>query len=72
MVYNELLMQFQADILGVPVVRPVVANNRNGLLTRRLAVGFGRRSRICGELGKDKQWEPKMHADNATRCKKIG
>lgn len=25
MVYNELLMQFQADILGVPVVRPQVA-----------------------------------------------
>jgi len=25
MVFNELLMQFQADILGVPVVRPVVA-----------------------------------------------
>jgi glycerol kinase len=24
MVYNELLMQFQADILGVPVVRPLV------------------------------------------------
>ena len=25
MVYNQLLMQFQSDILGVPVVRPVVA-----------------------------------------------
>ena len=25
MVYNELLMQFQADILGVPVVRPLVS-----------------------------------------------
>jgi len=25
MVVNELLMQFQADILGVPVIRPVVA-----------------------------------------------
>ncbi|MBF8285685.1 MAG: glycerol kinase, partial [Anaerolineales bacterium] len=25
MVYNELLMQFQADILGVPVIRPTVA-----------------------------------------------
>jgi glycerol kinase len=25
MVYNELLMQFQADLLGVPVVRPRVA-----------------------------------------------
>ncbi len=25
MVYNELLMQFQADILGVPVIRPQVA-----------------------------------------------
>ena len=24
MVYNELLMQFQADILGVPVIRPRV------------------------------------------------
>ena len=25
MIANDLLMQFQADILGVPVVRPVVA-----------------------------------------------
>ncbi|HXF37350.1 MAG TPA: glycerol kinase GlpK, partial [Actinomycetota bacterium] len=25
MVYNELLMQFQADVLGVPVIRPTVA-----------------------------------------------
>ncbi|MFO5438957.1 MAG: FGGY-family carbohydrate kinase, partial [Dolichospermum sp.] len=25
MVYNNLLMQFQSDVLGVPVIRPQVA-----------------------------------------------
>jgi glycerol kinase len=42
MVANELLMQFQADILGVPVVRPVVTETTalGAAYAAGLAVGF--------------------------------
>jgi glycerol kinase len=42
MVYNELLMQFQSDILGVPVVRPQVAETTalGAAYAAGLAVGF--------------------------------
>ncbi|MGV8968904.1 MAG: glycerol kinase GlpK [Microbacteriaceae bacterium] len=42
MVVNELLMQFQADILGVPVVRPVVSETTalGAAYVAGLAVGF--------------------------------
>jgi glycerol kinase len=42
MIANELLMQFQADILGVPVVRPVVAETTalGAAYAAGLAVGF--------------------------------
>ena len=42
MVYNDLLMQFQSDILGVPVVRPKVAETTalGAAYASGLAVGF--------------------------------
>ncbi|MCA9995153.1 MAG: glycerol kinase GlpK [Anaerolineales bacterium] len=42
MVHNELLMQFQSDILGVPVVRPQVAETTalGAAYAAGLAVGF--------------------------------
>jgi glycerol kinase len=42
MVYNETLMQFQADILGVPVVRPVVSETTalGAAYAAGLAVGY--------------------------------
>jgi glycerol kinase len=42
MVYNQLLMQFQSDILGVPVVRPQVAETTalGAAYAAGLAVGF--------------------------------
>ena len=42
MVFNELLMQFQADILGVPVIRPKVAETTalGAAYAAGLAVGF--------------------------------
>ena len=42
MVYNDTLMQFQADILGVPVVRPKVAETTalGAAYAAGLAVGF--------------------------------
>ncbi len=42
MVGNELLMQFQADILGVPVLRPVISETTSlgAAYAAGLAVGF--------------------------------
>jgi glycerol kinase len=69
MVYNELLMQFQADILGVPVVRPVVAETTalGSAYAAGLAVGFwGTLEDLRQNWQVDKTWEPKM--DAATRA----
>ncbi|GAB3153879.1 glycerol kinase GlpK [Amycolatopsis stemonae] len=63
MVVNELLMQFQADILGVPVIRPVV-NETTALgaaYAAGLAVGFWKsEDDIRTNWAQDKQWEPAM------------
>ncbi|SFQ37007.1 glycerol kinase GlpK [Amycolatopsis rubida] len=63
MVVNELLMQFQADILGVPVIRPVV-NETTALgaaYAAGLAVGFWEsEDDIRTNWAKDKQWDPAM------------
>ena len=42
MVFNELLMQFQADMLDVPVIRPTVAETTalGAAYAAGLAVGF--------------------------------
>ena len=42
MVYNDLLMQFQADILGVPVVRPTISETTalGAAYAAGLAVGY--------------------------------
>ena len=63
MVYNELLMQFQADILGVPVIRPIVAETTalGAAYAAGLAVGFWKTfDELRENWGKDKQWDPKM------------
>jgi glycerol kinase len=63
MVGNELLMQFQADILGVPVIRPVVAETTalGAAYAAGLAVGFWRgEDDIRSNWAKDKQWDPAM------------
>jgi glycerol kinase len=63
MVVNELLMQFQADILGVPVIRPTVAETTalGAAYAAGLAVGFWSQVEDLREnWGLDKQWEPDM------------
>jgi glycerol kinase len=65
MVYNELLMQFQADILGVPVVRPVVAETTalGAAYAAGLAVGFWNNLEdLRANWQVSKTWEPKMDA----------
>ncbi|MDA3625756.1 glycerol kinase GlpK [Saccharopolyspora oryzae] len=66
MVKNELLMQFQADVLGVPVIRPVVAETTalGAAYAAGLAVGFWTSEEdIRSNWAKDKQWDPQMPAE---------
>ena len=66
MVYNELLMQFQADILGVPVVRPSVSETTalGAAYAAGLAVGFwGDLDDLRANWQIDKTWEPRMPQD---------
>jgi len=68
MVYNELLMQFQCDILGVPLVRPVVAETTalGAAYAAGLAVGFwSDLEELRANWRVDKIWEPQM--DEETR-----
>ena len=66
MVFNELLMQFQSDILGVPVVRPKVAETTalGAAYAAGLAVGFWNDSNeLRANWGRDKEWQPAMDAN---------
>jgi glycerol kinase len=63
MVFNELLMQFQADILDVPVIRPKVAETTalGAAYAAGLAVGFWKDyDELRANWGKDKEWKPHM------------
>ncbi len=63
MVYNDLLMQFQSDILGVPVVRPKVAETTalGAAYAAGLATGFwGSLDDLRQNWNEDKRWEPRM------------
>jgi glycerol kinase len=61
MTANQLLMQFQADVLGIPVVRPTVAETTalGAAYAAGLAVGFWS---VCDELRANwregARWEP--------------
>ncbi len=73
MVHNELLMQFQADILGVPVIRPTVAETTSlgAAYAAGLAVGFWQKVEdLRANWGKDRQWDPKMDANERLRLYK--
>lgn len=63
MVVNELLMQFQADILGLPVIRPIV-NETTALgaaYAAGLAVGFWNgEDELRANWGIEKTWHPEM------------
>ena len=65
MVVNELLMQFQADILGVPVVRPRVAETTalGAAYTAGLAAGFwATPDELRGQWMAERTWWPEMPA----------
>jgi glycerol kinase len=66
MVHNELLMQFQADVLGVPVVRPTVAETTSlgAAYAAGLATGFWSEVEdLRANWGEDKRWLPSMDAE---------
>jgi glycerol kinase len=66
MVFNDMLMQFQADVLQVPVIRPKVAETTalGAAYAAGLAVGFwASYDDLRQNWGKDAEWTPKMGAD---------
>jgi glycerol kinase len=68
MVHNELLMQFQADILGVPVIRPRVAETTalGAAYAAGLATGYwSDLDELRRNWAVDRIWEPRM--DEARR-----
>src|SRR4051812_5851356 len=70
MVVNETLMQFQADILDVDVVRPKVAETTalGSAYAAGLAVGFWEtEDDIRTNWREDKRWTPSMDADERDR-----
>jgi glycerol kinase len=63
MVGNELLMQFQSDILDVPVVRPKITETTalGAAYAAGLAVGYWRsREDLVSNWAVDKRWKPRM------------
>ncbi|MBT3189724.1 MAG: glycerol kinase GlpK [Anaerolineae bacterium] len=63
MVFNESLMQFQADILNVPVIRPKVAETTalGAAYAAGLAIGYWKDfDELRANWGQDKAWEPQM------------
>ena len=67
---DELLMQFQADILGVPVVRPKVAETTalGAAYAAGIAVGFWNGEQdVIDNWAEDKRWEPAMDDDERDR-----
>jgi glycerol kinase len=66
MVYNDTLMQFQADCLGVPVIRPKVAETTalGAAYAAGLAVGYWAEVEdLRANWAKDAEYEPKMDAE---------
>ena len=65
MVFNELLMQFQSDILDVPVIRPKVSETTalGAAYAAGLAVGFWKDyEELRANWGKEREWKPAMDA----------
>jgi glycerol kinase len=63
MVVNELLMQFQADILNVPVIRPRVTETTalGAAYAAGLAVGFwSGLPEVARNWAEDRRWRPAM------------
>jgi glycerol kinase len=70
MTANELLMQFQADVLGVPVIRPKVTETTalGAAFAAGLATGFwSDQDELRQRWSEDKRWEPQMDEEKRER-----
>ncbi|TFD74014.1 glycerol kinase GlpK [Cryobacterium sp. Sr8] len=70
MIANNLLMQFQADLLGVPVIRPVVAETTalGAAYAAGLAVGFwSGLDELRANWQEDSRWTPSMDTAESDR-----
>ncbi|HSN10706.1 MAG TPA: glycerol kinase GlpK [Propionibacteriaceae bacterium] len=67
---NNLLMQFQADVLGVPVVRPVVAETTalGAAYAAGIATGFWNGEQdVIDNWAEDKRWSPAANPNEIAR-----
>ena len=70
MTANEFLMQFQADILGVPVIRPKVVETTalGAAYAAGIAVGFwSGKQDVVDNWAEDKRWLPSMEPAEVDR-----
>ncbi len=70
MTADELLMQFQADVLGVPVIRPAVTETTalGAAFAAGLATGFWSGTEELRERwAEDRRWEPSMEEGERER-----
>jgi glycerol kinase len=70
MVVNNTLMQFQADILGVPVIRPKIAETTalGAAYAAGLATGFwSSLDELRENWGVAQTWEPTLNEDDRAR-----
>ncbi len=70
MTVNELLMQFQADVLDLPVVRPRVTETTalGAAYAAGLRVGFWESTdELAERWTADRRWEPQMDAERRDR-----
>lgn len=70
---NDLLMQFQADVLGVPVVRPVVTETTalGAAYLAGIAVGFWTsQEEVAAQWRMERRFEPDMSSDE--RAQRLG
>ncbi len=70
MTENNLLMQFQADVLGVPVVRPVVAETTalGAAYAAGIATGFWNGEQdVIDNWAEDKRWSPAADPNEVAR-----
>ena len=70
MVQNNLLMQFQADILGIPVVCPRVSETTalGACYAAGLAVGFFKdEEELCKNWAEGQRWKPAMDQESRER-----
>jgi glycerol kinase len=75
MTANELLMQFQADVLGVPVIRPAVAETTalGAAFAAGLAVGFwSGLDELRERWSEGRRWLPRWRPSRARPSTRSG